>query len=140
MNDTTSPDLRERIDQKIRHPLLFGLDDPCGPGRAGEWADHLVMWVMEVVQPEMDQLKALTATCACGTPGMDYEGLQADCPVHGAVRGLQEAQAALASVREAHEASCVTFVGERDGSLVPGRSHCLTCSALAKVAPAEATR
>lgn len=47
-------DLRDQIDAAIRQPLLIGLDDPCGPERAGEWADHLVRWVLEVVQPALD--------------------------------------------------------------------------------------
>lgn len=40
---------------------------------------------------EVKRLQALTATCTCGTPGLDYDGPQADCPIHGAIRAYNEA-------------------------------------------------
>lgn len=45
-----------------------------------------------VLLAEAEGLRTLTATCTCGTAGIDYEGPQADCPVCGAVRALSEAQ------------------------------------------------
>lgn len=49
---------------------------------------------------ENAELKALTSACGCGTPGLDFDGPKADCPVHGAIRGLQEARAEEARLRE----------------------------------------
>jgi hypothetical protein len=59
-------DLRDRIAAKIRQPILFGLDDSCGAERAGEWADHILDWVMEEVGPEVERLRTdLAEMTAC---------------------------------------------------------------------------
>jgi hypothetical protein len=42
---------------------------------------------------EVDHLRKLTSTCTCGTPGLDYEGPQADCAIHGAIQAFDKAQA-----------------------------------------------
>jgi hypothetical protein len=48
------------------------------------------------------RLRDLEATCTCGgSAPMDYEGPQPDCAVHGAVRGLQEAQREIEALRTA---------------------------------------
>lgn len=52
-----------------------------------------------------ERLRALTATCSCGTSPMTYEGPEADCVVHGAVRAFNEAQAELSSLRELESAA-----------------------------------
>lgn len=48
----------------------------------------------DAAHAEIAHLRALTSTCSCDT-GPHYEGPQADCPVHGAVRGLREAVAEI---------------------------------------------
>jgi len=48
---------------------------------------------------EIERLRALTATCTCGTSPMTYEGPEADCPVHGAVRAFNEAQREIEALR-----------------------------------------
>jgi len=40
----------------------------------------------------INELEGLVATCSCST-GSQYEGPEADCPVHGAVRALNEVAA-----------------------------------------------
>jgi len=52
---------------------------------------------------EVDRLRALTAECTCGTPGMDYDGPRPDCAVHGAVRAYHEARAEVDWLRDAVE-------------------------------------
>lgn len=54
--ETTPDELRARIDAKIRQPILWGLEDPCGTERATAWADYILAWVMEVVGPELKRL------------------------------------------------------------------------------------
>lgn len=48
----------------------------------------------------VDVLRELTQTCVCwdGNPE-NYEGLHADCPVHGAVRAYAEASAEIEQLR-----------------------------------------
>ena len=58
----------------------------------------------ENAETEVERLLTFTATCTCGTTALDYEGPQADCMVHGAVRALNEAQAELARITTEIEA------------------------------------
>jgi hypothetical protein len=51
------------------------------------------------VAPELERLRALTAACTCGTTYHDYQGPEPDCPVHGAVRAYNEAQAEVERLR-----------------------------------------
>jgi hypothetical protein len=53
----------------------------------------------EKAEAEVERLLKFTATCTCGTPGLDYEGPQADCVVHGAVRAYNESQTELERLR-----------------------------------------
>lgn len=56
-------------------------------------------------QAEVERLKALTQTCICDPHPATTDGPQADCPVHGAIRGLYEAQAEIERLtREREEA------------------------------------
>lgn len=56
---------------------------------------------VEALLVERDKLCELVATCVCGTPGLTYEGPVADCPVHGAVEGLNKANAKIGDLQEA---------------------------------------
>lgn len=111
------------------HVKLFDEQDPCV-----DWCPACLRKRAEEVETKMDALKAacsdedktfaelwvhaeesgkraeeaerLAASCTCGTPGLDYEGPQADCAVHGAIRAFDEASrrltAAIALLRLAH--------------------------------------
>jgi hypothetical protein len=56
---------------------------------------------IDELEAQVAQLTALTSTCSCGTSPETYDGPQADCPVHGAIRALNEAQAELRDTRAA---------------------------------------
>lgn len=78
---------------------------------AQPFTDRLVDAMLAARDEEMERLRALAATCTCGTPGLDYEGPQEDCAVHGAVRAFNEAtrenerlRAELARIETAIEA------------------------------------
>ena len=45
---------------------------------------------LAVLLRERDDAVALAAECSCSTAPMNYEGPEADCPVHGAVRAVIE--------------------------------------------------
>jgi hypothetical protein len=67
-----------------------------------------VRWEHDAAQAvEVERLRTLAATCTCGSSIVDYEGPQADCPVHGAVRAYNEAQAELAEVKRTAETALV---------------------------------
>ena len=63
--------------------------------RAHWWGVHAdkVAAYLPILLDELEQLRALTATCSCGASPMTYEGPEPDCPVHGAVRALNQAMA-----------------------------------------------
>lgn len=48
-------------------------------------------------------LLSLAATCTCATTYATYEGPEADCPIHGAVRALNELTRDLAVARQARD-------------------------------------
>lgn len=48
--------------------------------------DEVVKWADKLTEP----LLALASMCSCATTHATYEGPEADCPVHGAVRALAE--------------------------------------------------
>jgi hypothetical protein len=72
---------------------------------------------LEQSQAEVERLLKLTATCTCGTPGLDYEGPQPDCMVHGAVRAYSEAQAAIELAREGLKAALDAWTPEHEYNL-----------------------
>jgi len=99
---TTSTDLRERIGDAM-HDAAFGAWHESGFDHADcrPCAERLTT-LTAIIQPHLDQrdeeieqLRELTATCVCGTPGLDYDGPDAECPVHGAIRGMREAHAEI---------------------------------------------
>ena len=61
--------------------------------------------VLAVRDEEMAALRKLTSTCSCSPNPETYEGPEADCPIHGAIRGMNEAMAANARVRSLHSES-----------------------------------
>ena len=66
-----------------------GIDGPDLPYNPRALA---AMRVADTLIAEVERLTALTATCACPA-GPAFEGPQADCPVHGALRALNDADA-----------------------------------------------
>ena len=48
---------------------------------------------------ELSRLRALVVACSCGTSRETYEGPEADCPVHGAIRAYNEARAERDALR-----------------------------------------
>lgn len=74
------------------------------------WVDHVMddqvaAWVDQVLGAEVERLRELTQTCTCydGNPD-NYEGPQADCAVHGAIRAFNEASREIDQLRKAYHA------------------------------------
>jgi hypothetical protein len=66
------------------------------------------------------EVKRLTETCTCGTPGVDYEGPQADCSVHGAIRGFAEASAEIKRLRDSLDSIATDFERASAEDLIHG--------------------
>jgi hypothetical protein len=101
-------DLPARMTAEMRRHSSTVLPGECICGaRVDGWDEHLataalsVRWEHAASQAaEVERLRALTATCTCydGNPE-NYEGAHADCPVHGAVRAYNDAQAEVERLR-----------------------------------------
>ena len=100
-------EIRRRLDQ---------LAQPVAQGSRAVWElahnrDHAIdtaralLVAVARLTADLEQARALAATCSCGTSPMTYEGPEPDCPVHGAIRAFNEAQADLAEERRQHAAT-----------------------------------
>lgn len=77
---------------------------------------------------QVEVLRELTQTCTCydGNPE-NYEGLHADCPIHGAIRAFNEISRQYASLREAaklmHDRFDEAVIREYHGAYNHGGEH-----------------
>lgn len=95
---SSAPPSGGEADKAAGRVAEFVADNPA-------WADYrgIDHADLRLLLDERARLLALTATCSCATTYATYEGPEADCPVHGAVRGFNEATAA-----------CERLTAERD--------------------------
>lgn len=90
-------DDRREVAELIEHLGMLGSDGVDRDDENAEFIAHAREDVPRLLD-EVEQLRALVATCSCAT-GPAFEGPQADCPVHGAVRAFNEASRELVEAR-----------------------------------------
>jgi hypothetical protein len=72
--------------------------------------------IMRIGKAEIDRLSALVATCSCGTSPETYDGPQADCPAHGAIRALAEVTSERDEARAEAERQRANALGACDAA------------------------
>jgi Tfp pilus assembly protein FimV len=100
--------VRKAVESYDRHTDAEIIPDQAAFGRSYTGAAHTLARHVPALLARIAELQKLTATCSCGTSPMTYEGPEPDCPVHGAVRALNEATARIAELeaerrRDDHE-------------------------------------
>ena len=99
--DLLSPEQRASLTEDLRHWEPLSAEDAYRVMSSPLLAnDSPFFRRVLALETEVESLRELTSTCTCyDGNSQNYEGPEADCAVHGAVRAFNEAQSEIAGLR-----------------------------------------